>query len=169
VDDDGLLDLFDRIVGPLLRRRAPAVARRLGPGTGADDVAQEVTRRVFARLRRDRGGEAHLRSFLAVAAASALASVARDGTAAKRDPRRRAPLAAAGGLAAPGGDPDLALDVAAVLAGASAEERAVAEGLLRGLNRAALARELGVSRTTVHKRCRRLRQRFERAGFRDYL
>jgi RNA polymerase sigma factor (sigma-70 family) len=63
---------------------------------------------------------------------------------------------------------DFALDLAETLAHLPAQHRDVAKRLLEGDSLSQVARDLGVPRTTLSSRLRRLRERLERAGLREY-
>jgi RNA polymerase sigma-70 factor, ECF subfamily len=63
---------------------------------------------------------------------------------------------------------ELARDVESVLARLPDDLKAIAE-LLKNRSVSDAARELGIPRTTLNDRVRALRERFEKAGLRDYL
>lgn len=64
---------------------------------------------------------------------------------------------------------DLTIDLAEFLGTLPAELRRLAERRRAGDSVSQIARDLGAPRTTVSSWVRRLRERCERAGLRDYL
>ena len=155
-------DLEQELVAGLLRRLPDRVPCRPHDEalvtTAVEQIAANLLRRLQAAKRG--GSPASLSTVVPTADGPAERAAAVGG--AERDARRGVRPRTDQDLA------DLAADVASVLAGLPAGRRAGAVRLMTGTV-AEAARDLGVPRTTLHEKVRRLRRPFERAGLKDYL
>ncbi len=139
-----------------------------------DDLEQELLLRLVRALPKFDARRGARKAFAQTVVARAAASLIRDRQVPQRHPRCTRPLAAPGTVLDPDSEDrteaavDPSLDVAAVLADLPAAERRLAEHLQEG-NVTEAARRLGLARSTVVCRVRRLRERFERAGLAPYL
>lgn len=153
---------IDPVTAALIRRKAAQLAWCAGPGAAdRDDIEQDLTIEVLTRLPdfdpERAGRDAFVRMVLAHAAADWL----------RRWNRRPVPVPVAPTDTVPDPravDPADAAAVAEILAGLPEDLRAVTN-LMPTETVAAIARALGISRSTAHRRVRELRARFEQAGF----
>jgi RNA polymerase sigma-70 factor (ECF subfamily) len=190
---DGPGDI-DPDVRRIVRRKVREISSRRALGAeDRQDLEQELIRHVLRRLPAFEPARGHLRAFVKRVVERHATNLERDLRAAKRGPGvlasldaqaqgadgRPVPLAETiagrqqdarlGRSARPEAEQaELALDVAAAVAGLPPDLLAVAEALKRGSVTAAAA-ELGLPRTTLADRVRRLRQLFERKKLEDYL
>ena len=172
---DRTADPLDPVVIKLLARAAARLSRQ--PGfTPADraDLEQALRERLLIRRRAFDPRRGSWRAFAATVIARQAESLRRDRHALKRDPRRESAARSDWGddrrlpRADPGpADLDLAMDVAAAVAGLPPKLRELADRLAHE-PLAAAARTLGIPRRTARDRLRRIRQRFERAGLAIY-
>jgi RNA polymerase sigma-70 factor, ECF subfamily len=157
------------------------------------DLEQELLTRLLQGLKLFNPDVAHRKSFVTAIVERAVANILRDAKAEKRDHRRIGSLHVMIEVTEDGPteladtignrefnarrcrDPrsaedlaQLASDLAEVVAALPAELRDLAERL-KTESISAIARDVGVPRTTLNDTVRRLRQRFEQAGLRDYL
>lgn len=166
---------------PTLRELIRAAARRLSFRSGfqrheAEDLEQELARRLLDGLRRYDPAAGGRGAFAGVIVRNAVANLLRDRRARKRRDHRTVRLEVPDttdqrrsvGARSAEEQSDLRQDVAAVLGKLSAQDCDLAERVVK-TNVAQAARDLGVPRTTVAEQLRRLRARFERAGLRQYL
>jgi RNA polymerase sigma-70 factor (ECF subfamily) len=184
----------DQVARDLVRRKARRLVGRAGLKVqDRDDLEQELHLRVQQHLTAFDPARGDLRAFLWTLIEHAGANLLRDRRAAKRDPRRTASLQQpvqvgdegptdlaqtvgqdaydARRQRAPRSPEELAQldnDLADVLARLPPELRQLADEL-KVSSVAEAARVLGVARTTVYGRMRRLRQLFEDQGLRHYL
>ena len=173
--DASALLRHEPLIRALVRHKARLLRGRSGLTTqDFEDLSQHVrlaAARALAAYDPQRGP---VTAFLHAVVVRAAAGFLRDHFAARRDPRdvRRLPARGAKLLAhdtvSGNAATDCGLDVAAVLAGLPPDLHATAE-LLQRMSVSEAARALGVPRTTLYGRLRRLRQRFENAGLRIYL
>lgn len=158
-----------------------------------EDLEQELLARLLQGLQSFDPDVAHFKSFVTAIVERSVATLLRDKQAEKRDHRRIGSLHVlievtqdgptelgetvgerefnARRCSDPRGADDLAQltsDLAEFVAALPAELRELAERL-KTQSISAIAREVGVPRTTLNDTVRRLRQRFEQAGLRDYL
>ncbi len=173
---------LDPLVQNLIRKKARQLVGRAGlRSRDRADVEQELTSRVLQRL--TRAGTFPPRALYRSALEQSVADFLRVRQAQRRDPQRTEELEERDeGLTQQAHDrrhrrrlrsfvelSDLRADLAALLEQASAEDRAVAEQLLAHGQIQSAARAAGIPRSTFADRVRRLRQRFEEAGLREYL
>ena len=158
-----------------------------------EDLEQELLTRLLQSLKSFDPKQAHRKCFVTAVVERDVANILRDAKAEKRDHRRigslhvmievtdDGPTELAGTIGErehnarrcrhPRSEDDLAqlaTDLADVVAAIPDELRDLAERL-KTQSIAAIAREVGVPRTTLNDSVRHLRQRFEQAGLRDYL
>ena len=157
------------------------------------DLEQELLTRLLQGLRSFDPNVAHRKSFVTAIVERAVANILRDAQAEKRDHRRIGSLQVLIEVTEDGptelsetvgerefnarrcSDPrsaddlaQLTSDLADFVESLPAELRNLAERL-KTQSISAIAREVGVPRTTLNDAVRRLRQRFEQADLRDYL
>lgn len=157
------------------------------------DLEQELLTRLLHSLKSFDPNQAHRKAFVTAVVERDVANILRDKQAEKRDHRRIGSLQVTIEITDNGptelaetiGDrelnarrcrdprsPDnlaqLACDLADVVAALPQELRDLAERL-KTQSISAIAREVGIPRTTLNDAVRRLRKRFEQAGLRDYL
>lgn len=157
------------------------------------DLEQELLARLLQSLKSFDPQKAHRNVFVTAVVNRDVASILRDKKAAKRDHRRVCSLnvrievteEGTAELADTIGDQErnaqrgqcprspeelaqLAMDVADLLPDWPEELRRVAEELTTK-SKSQAARDLGIPRSTLYERVRRIRQLFEKAGLREYL
>lgn len=157
------------------------------------DLEQELIARLLHSLRSFDPKQAHRKAFVTAVVERDVANLLRDKQAEKRDHRRIGTLNVMIEVTEDGPtelaetigerefnarrcrDPrsaedlaQLACDLAEIVAALPDELRDLAERL-KTQSISAIARDVGVPRTTLNDTVRRLRQRFEQAGLRDYL
>lgn len=185
---------LDRFEFGIVKRKVRQIIGRAGyTKQDREDLEQELIARLLQSLKSFDPEIAHRKSFVTAVVERAVASILRDAKAEKRDHRRIGSLHVLIQVAGDGPtelagtigerecnarrcrDPrsveDLAQlsdDLAAAVALLPAELRELAERL-KAESISAIARESDTPRTTLNDKVRRLRQRFEQAGLRDYL
>jgi RNA polymerase sigma-70 factor (ECF subfamily) len=141
------------------------------------DIEQELLVRLLQSLDQFDPNRRHFNVFAATVIGRAAARILRERLAKKRDNGQMCSLnKAKDGCSTEPVDPrpsheeqvDLATDLAEVLARLPEELRDLAERL-KSRSLSEVARDLGVPRTTLHRRLRRLRQCFEDGGLQIYL
>lgn len=157
------------------------------------DLERELLTRLLQGLKSFDPDVAHRKSFVTAVVERSVATILRDAVAQKRDHRRVRSMNVMIGVAgespselgdtisdresnarrrcSPRSDEELSqltIDLADVLDSLPDDLRDLAERL-KTQSVSAIAREAGVSRTTLSSAVRRLRQRAEKAGLRDYL
>lgn len=178
----------------IVKRKVRQIIGRAGyTRQDKEDLEQELLTRLLQGLRSFDPDVAHRKSFVTAIVERAVATILRDAEAQKRDHRRISSLQRLVDLTDEGptelaetigdreyngrrcrdprSDEDLAqlvTDLAEVIDSMPGELRDLAERM-KTQSISAIAREIGVPRTTLNDAVRRLRQRFEQAGLRDYL
>lgn len=178
----------------IVKRKVRQIVGRAGyTRQDKEDLEQELLTRLLQGLRSFDPDVAHRKSFVTAIVERAVATILRDAEAQKRDHRRISSLQRLVDLTDEGptelaetigdreyngrrcrdprSDEDLAqlvTDLAEVIDSMPGELRDLAERM-KTQSISAIAREIGVPRTTLNDAVRRLRQRFEQAGLRDYL
>jgi RNA polymerase sigma-70 factor (ECF subfamily) len=187
--------IIDQFTARLIRRKARQLVGRAGfSRSDREDIEQELRLKLVKHFSSYDSGQGHRHAFVTAVVERHAANLLRDKQAEKRDHRRvrslnvviaddedegpvelgdtisRRELDARLGRST--GDQhhlaELVLDTAEVIAGLTPELRKLAERLKTD-SVSRVARDLRVPRTTLNGRIRELRQRFERAGLRDYL
>jgi RNA polymerase sigma factor (sigma-70 family) len=165
-----------RFARALINRKVRKLAGyRLFPDMDEADLAQELTLRLLARLRRFDPSHPHPNAFVATVLERAADMLVRSRLAAKRD-RIPGSLDAEDACEpsdpfseAEEGDRDRDIDVAETLAALSPEMRALAELLMRSKNVSEAARRQGVTRSSLVRQVERLRKHLEDGGLEVYL
>ncbi|MEO2026662.1 MAG: sigma-70 family RNA polymerase sigma factor [Fuerstiella sp.] len=178
----------------IVKRKVRQIVGRAGyTRQDKEDLEQELLTRLLQGLRSFDPDVAHRKSFVTAIVERAVATILRDAEAQKRDHRRISSLQRLVDLTDEGptelaetigdreyngrrcrdprSDEDLAqlvTDLAEVIDSMPGELRDLAERM-KTQSISAIAREIGVPRTTLNDAVRRLRQRFEQTGLRDYL
>ena len=178
----------------IVKRKVRQIVGRAGyTRQDKEDLEQELLTRLLQGLRSFDPDVAHRKSFVTAIVERAVATILRDAEAQKRDHRRISSLQRLVNLTDEGptelaetigdreyngrrcrdprSDEDLAqlvTDLAEVIDSMPGELRDLAKRM-KTQSISAIAREIGVPRTTLNDAVRRLRQRFEQAGLRDYL
>ena len=178
----------------IVKRKVRQIVGRAGyTRQDKEDLEQELLTRLLQGLRSFDPDVAHRKSFVTAIVERAVATILRDAEAQKRDHRRISSLQRLVDLTDEGptelaetigdreyngrrcrdprSDEDLAqlvTDLAEVIDSMPGELRDLAKRM-KTQSISAIAREIGVPRTTLNDAVRRLRQRFEQAGLRDYL
>jgi RNA polymerase sigma-70 factor (ECF subfamily) len=178
----------------IVKRKVRQIIGRAGfTKQDRQDLEQELIARLLHSLRSFDPKQAHRKAFVTAVVERDVANILRDKQAEKRDHRRIGSLHVMIEVTEEGpteladtiGDREfnarrcrdprsaedlaqLASDLAEVVAALPDELRDLAERL-KTESISAIAREVGVPRTTLNDTVRRLRQRFEQAGLRDYL
>jgi len=167
------LDLSDPVVGALIRRMARKLARRkLDTAADQDDIAQNLAVALLSRGAKFDASRGELGAFLHTLLTHAAADHLRDSQAGKRvQPGESQPAEYTIDPKSLEGEAihDLVLDVREAVAKLPPHLLAVAERLAGGDSITEAARELGVSRATVHARINLIRKRFERKELEKYL
>lgn len=158
---------LDRFAWGIIRRKACQMVGRAGlTRDDHDDLVQELAFRLWKSSLRFDPAQAHWKSFVTAVVERNVTKILRDRVAAKRDAGPREPLDPETGPVEESADlarTELALDVAAVLAGVPTDLRDLADRLMtQSLSEA--ARALGVPRSSLQRRVGRLRRCFEDAG-----
>lgn len=190
-DNTPLLGRFE--FGIVFRKVRQIIGRVGYTAQDREDLEQELLVRLVQSLKSFDPNQAHRKSFVTAVVERAFANLLRNARAAKRDHRRIGSLNVTIEVTAEGitelaetiGDREynarrcrdprsagelaqLASDLAKIVAALPEELRDLAERL-KTESISAIARNVGVPRTTLNDKVRRLRQRFEQAGLRDYL
>ena len=178
----------------IVKRKVRQIIGRAGyTRQDKEDLEQELLTRLLQGLRSFDPDVAHRKSFVTAIVERAVATILRDAEAQKRDHRRISSLQRLVNLTDEGptelaetigdreyngrrcrdprSDEDLAqlvTDLAEVIDSMPDELCDLAKRM-KTQSISAIAREIGVPRTTLNDAVRRLRQRFEQAGLRDYL
>lgn len=178
----------------IVKRKVKQIIGRAGyTRQDKEDLEQELLTRLLQGLKSFDPDVAHRKSFVTAIVERSVASIIRDAEAQKRDHRRigslqllvevteEGPTELAETISDreyngrrcrdPRSDEDLAqlvTDLADVIDSLPDELRDLAERM-KTQSISAIAREIGVPRTTLNDTVRRLRQRFEAAGLRDYV
>ncbi len=178
----------------IVKRKVRQIVGRAGyTRQDKEDLEQELLTRLLQGLKSFDPDVAHRKSFVTAIVERAVATILRDAEAQKRDHRRISSLQRLVDLTDEGptelaetigdreyngrrcrdprSDEDLAqlvTDLAEVIDSMPGELRDLAERM-KTQSISAIAREIGVPRTTLNDAVRRLRQRFEQTGLRDYL
>ena len=178
----------------IVKRKVRQIIGRAGyTRQDKEDLEQELLTRLLQGLKSFDPDVAHRKSFVTAIVERAVATILRDAQAEKRDHRRIGSLQLLMELTDEGptelaetisdreyngrrcrdprNDEDLAqlvTDLADVINALPDELRDLAERM-KTQSISAIAREIGVPRTTLNDAVRRLRQRFEQAGLRDYV
>ena len=178
----------------IVKRKVKQIIGRAGyTRQDKEDLEQELLTRLLQGLKSFDPDVAHRKSFVTAIVERSVASIIRDAEAQKRDHRRIGSLQMLVELTGEGptelaetigereynerrcrdprSDEDLAqlvTDLADVVDSLPDELRDLAERM-KTQSISAIAREIGVPRTTLNDTVRRLRQRFEAAGLRDYV
>jgi RNA polymerase sigma-70 factor (ECF subfamily) len=172
----------------IVKRKVRQIIGRAGfTKQDRQDLEQELIARLLHSLRSFDPKQAHRKAFVTAVVERDVANILRDKQAEKRDHRRIGSLHVMIEVTEDGPtelaefnarrcrDPrsaedlaQLASDLAEVVAALPEELRDLAERL-KTESISAIARAVGVPRTTLNDTVRRLRQRFEQAGLRDYL
>jgi RNA polymerase sigma-70 factor, ECF subfamily len=169
---------IDPSAAALIRGKVRRFIRRAGLSpSDQEDLEQDLRLHLHRRRGALARAGAKREALLAVLVDNFLANALRHRRAARRDHRRERPLPPEDALArdprrpAAGADPEraeLRADVAGVLASLPPGSRDLARRLM-DKPLAAVARDLGVPRSTLRARLRPLLARFGRAGLRGYL
>ncbi len=190
---DDLIRFLDSRSDDFLRNSIRKLIGRLRHVAEPEDVLQELVSRLLPKIHRFRPERGDSDTFLSLAAFRCLASILRDQRAAKRFVKaikslhdwvlgldgRRQPLIDAlddrqvgrhrGRVRrSPIEETEMRMDLTDAIEALPPDLREVAE-LLGRLSVTEIAAELGLGRTTVHARIRRIRQRFEKKNLREYL
>ncbi len=178
----------------IVKRKVRQIIGRAGyTRQDKEDLEQELLTRLLQGLKSFDPDVAHRKSFVTAIVERAVATILRDAEAQKRDHRRISSLQRLVDLTDEGptelaetigdreyngrrcrdprSDEDLAqlvTDLAEVIDSVPDELCDLAKRM-KTQSISAIAREIGVPRTTLNDAVRRLRQRFEQAGLRDYL
>ena len=178
----------------IVKRKVRQIIGRAGyTRQDREDLEQELLARLLQGLKSFDPDVAHRKSFVTAIVERAVANILRNARAEKRDHRRISSLQLLVEVTDDGptelaetiGDREynrlrcrdprsdeelsqLNTDLADVVAVLPEELRTLAERL-KTQSISAIAREIGVPRTTLNGAVRHLRQRFEQAGLRDYL
>ncbi|HIK93833.1 MAG TPA: sigma-70 family RNA polymerase sigma factor [Planctomycetes bacterium] len=178
----------------IVKRKVRQIVGRAGyTRQDKEDLEQELLTRLLQGLKSFDPDVAHRKSFVTAIVERAVATILRDAEAQKRDHRRISSLQRLVDLTDEGptelaetigdreyngrrcrdprSDEDLSqlvTDLAEVIDSMPGELRDLAERM-KTQSISAIAREIGVPRTTLNDAVRRLRQRFEQTGLRDYL
>ena len=178
----------------IVKRKVGQIIGRAGFKTqDRKDLEQELLRRLIKGLKSFDPDVAHRKSFVTTIVERAVANILRDAQAQKRDRRFVCSLQVQLDVSEDGptelaetiGDREynrrrcrdprsaeelalLVADVADVIASLPDELRAVAERM-KAQSISSIARGMGIPRTTLNETVRRLRQRFEQAGLRNYV
>ena len=178
----------------IVKRKVRQIIGRAGyTAQDREDLEQELLTRLVQSLKSFDPNHAHRKCFVTAVVERDVANILRDKKAEKRDHRRigslhvmievteDGPTELAGTIGErehnarrcrqPRSEDDLAQlasDLANVVAALPDELRDLAERL-KTQSISEIAREVGIPRTTVNDSVRRLRQRFEHAGLREYL
>ena len=186
---------IDKFAARLIRRKARELVRRAGySSSDTEDIEQELTLVLLRRLGKFDPSVAHYNAFVTTVVERYAATILQHGSAEMRTHRRNG-----GSLNVTVTDDDghtvelvaticssqqslrtgqhqltheeasdLMRDVADVLEQLPPQLRELCERLKHD-SISDVARELGVSRKTLYRRLTRIRERFEKAGMRDYL
>lgn len=178
----------------IVKRKVKQIIGRSGyTRQDTEDLEQDLLTRLMQGLKSFDPDVAHRKSFVTAIVERSVASIIRDAEAQKRDHRRIGSLQLLVQVTEEGPielvqtlsdrehnnrhcrDPrndenltHLVTDLAAVVDSLPDELRDLAERL-KTQSISAIAREIGVPRTTLNDTVRRLRHRFEAAGLRDYV
>ena len=178
----------------IVKRKVRQIVGRAGyTRQDKEDLEQELLTRLLQGLKSFDPDVAHRKSFVTAIVERAVATILRDAEAQKRDHRRISSLQRLVNLTDEGptelaetigdreyngrrcrdprSDEDLAqlvTDLAEVIDSMPDELCDLAKRM-KTQSISAIAREIGVPRTTLNDAVRRLRQRFEQSGLRDYL
>ena len=178
----------------IVRRKVKQIIGRAGyTRQDKEDLEQELLTRLLQGLKSFDPNVAHRKAFVTAIVERSVASIIRDAEAQKRDHRRIGSLQLLVEVTEDGptelaetigdreyngrrcrnprSDEDLAqlvTDLADVIDSLPDELRDLAERM-KTKSISAIAREIGVPRTTLNDTVRRLRQRFETAGLRGYV
>jgi len=188
----------DRDIDPfaraLIRKKAKQLVGRAGyRHQDREDIEQELALQFVRRLPSFDPGQGHFNVFATVVIERSVASILRHRLAKKRDDRHVMSLSAKidsgeEGLAElvetigqreldarRGQHPrfaeelaQLKFDMVETIATLSAKDRELPERL-KSRNVSEISRDIGVPRSTLDERVRRLRRRFEQAGMKDYI
>lgn len=187
-------DILDRFTSGIIRRKASQLVGRAGfTKSDQEGLQQELYVRVLQSLPRFNPQYGHRNAFITTVVERHAANIVRNKRAAKRDPRRVTSLNVTVNIhgddlselsqmieATKHGErlgrqvrseeerSQLAMDLAE-LARSLPKQWQTFLHLRRTMSMSEAAREMGVPRTTLNGWMRRIRQRFEQAGMRDYL
>jgi RNA polymerase sigma-70 factor (ECF subfamily) len=174
-DDKIVLDLFAQ---GIIRRKVRLLVKRAGFTTqDRPDLEQELVMMLVQGLNRFDPDQGHPNVFVTTVIERAVARILRKRRAKKRDgcmvhslhrPTDGQPTDPIDPQAGREGEVDLANDLADVLARLPEKLRDLAERL-KHRSLSAVARDLGVPRTTLQRKVQHLRRFFENAGLRIYL
>lgn len=192
--NDEFNEKIDRFTRGIIRRKVKQLIGRAGfLPQDREDLEQELFVRVLQSLPRFNPGKAHRNTFITTVVERYVANILRNKQANKRDHRRIGSLNVTIEFTEDGptelaqtiGERELdarigrrrrtdeelaqlAIDLADVIATLPEAWQTLLE-LRKTQTMQEIASELGVPRTTLNDWMRRIRQRFERAGMRDYL
>jgi len=184
----------DAFTKNLIRKKAEALIEGTTfSRSDRDDIEQEFWMQLLRRKRSFDPAKGHWRAFVTTVVKSHAVDLAKERTAKKRDYRRTCSM---GTVVAKedereirladtvGGDAhdghlgrvtpndtrlvDLRLDVKETIASLSTDQRELARALMSETV-AEIARRTGIPESTIRSRIRKIRERFERAGLREYL
>jgi RNA polymerase sigma-70 factor (ECF subfamily) len=194
VQSDDSPGQVDRFTQGIIRRKAKQLVGRTGfTEHDREDIQQDLLVRILQGLRRFDPSRGHRNRFITTVAERYVANILRNKQAQKRDHRRVSSLNQT--VETTSGKPvrleraisdrernshlyrhqrsdeelaQLALDMAEVIASLPESWQMLLK-LRKTRTMAKIASELGVPRTTLNDQMRRIRQRFEDAGMREYL
>jgi RNA polymerase sigma-70 factor (ECF subfamily) len=192
--NDNFNEKFDRFTRGIIRRKIKQLIGRAGfTKQDREDLEQELYARVLQSLPHFNPDQAHRNKFITTVVERYVANILRNKQAVKRDHRRISSLNVMIEITDEGptelaqtiGERELdarlfrrrrseeelaqlALDLADVIATLPASWRTLLE-LRKTQTMPEIANEMGVPRTTLNEWMRRIRQRFEKAGMKDYL
>ncbi len=183
-------ELTNGFAAHYIRRKAKQLVRRAGfSRSDVDDIQQQLFQRLLENLAAFDPEQGHFNVFVKTLVERYVANILRDSRAEKRDRRQTCSLSTVveefdGGPVELGDTisqheldarlgretrdaADLVMDVSQIAAGLPDDLRDLYERLKYGTV-SEVARNLGVPRTTVHDRVKRLRRHFDDAGLRNY-
>lgn len=187
-------ELTEGFAAGLIREKARQIVRRAGfSKSDMEDVQQRLIEHVLENVAAFDPAQGHFNVFVKTVVERYTVNILRDARAAKRDRREtcslstivdedeygpvelsetvgRHELDSRLGVATrePHDTADMVMDVAEVLSRIPPELRELCERL-KHASVSEISRELGVPRTTIHDRIKKLRKHFANAGLRDYL
>ncbi|GIW56165.1 MAG: hypothetical protein KatS3mg082_2569 [Nitrospiraceae bacterium] len=172
--------VFDKFIRGIIRRKIKQLVGRAGfTRQDREDLEQEMLLRLLQSLHLFDPDKAHQNVFITTVIERAVAMILRERLAKKRNGAAVQSLDQATDSAGESAEPvdphrsheqqvDLATDLAEVLAKLPHDLRALAERL-KHQSLSQVARDLGVSRSTLQRQVQRLRECFEDGGLRIYL
>lgn len=160
----------DPYLGALIRKLAREFNPRRPPHIDRGDVEAELWLKALSHIDEYDEAKSYWSCFIRTLLLRHLKNMLRDHCATKRDHRRTTSLDAVAELQEPHAEEskDLKVDLGELFPTLSSQEREMCLRLMSD-SMSQVARELGVPRTTLQSRIKKLRIRFEDAGLRIYL